>query len=102
MQSSGVAEVEGPDSPITSQLSAFVCEKGDEDHGTTILFSSFENVSAAVGRVLDERRTLWFSEAIVDARPAAQMSEWTKDLDDEARAIHVNLMDATHRALGDD
>jgi hypothetical protein len=76
-------------------------EPDRDDDGPTILASPFDNVSAAIGRVLEERRTLWLGE-IVDARPSASMSEWSTELDDEARAIHGDLMDATQRALGDD
>jgi hypothetical protein len=115
MQSSGVAEVERSGKTFTVPAGTIANWKDSlapmliglrepqcDDDRPTILSSPFDNVSAAVARALEERRTLWLSEAIVDARPSASMSEWTTELDEEARAIHGDLVDATHRALGDD
>jgi hypothetical protein len=104
MQTRAIAEVESEDVLPGSLVSLLDSARGEmigDDCGPRP-FSSFKNMSGPVSRVVEERYLLTLSELIVDVRPVAQMSEWSSDLDDEARAIHEDLRDASLRALGDD
>jgi hypothetical protein len=118
MQPSGIAEVETREISSASLLSLPVIthrkrsflslldvgqdESTCDDDGGMFVLSPFENVTAEMWRRIEEPRIVWLRDELVDARPTADMSEWSSDLDDEARAIHSDLMDASRRALGDD
>jgi hypothetical protein len=118
MQTSGIAEVETRKissapllslSVITHSKRSFssLLDSGQhesmcDDDRRMVVLSPFENVTAEMWRRIEEPRIVWLRDELVDARPTADMSEWSSDLDDEARAIHGDLMDASRRALGDD
>ncbi len=118
MQASGIAEVEAREISSVSLLSPSVITHrtrsfsslldGGQDESTCddgpgiVVLSPFANVTAEMWRRIEEPRIVWLRDELVDARPTADMSEWSGDLDDEARAIHGDLVDASHRALGDD
>ncbi len=118
MQTSGIAEVETRKISSAPMLSLSVIPHSkrsfsslldsgqdeltcDDDPGMVVL-SPFANVTAEMWRRIEEPRIVWLRDELVDAPPVADMSEWSSDLDDEAQAIHGDLMDASHRALGDD